>query len=143
MSIKATAGLVPKDNIIVTNRRGSVGPMASTIREAAIGLTFMAGKSDSGPRTNQIPFEIVPNYAASCIPSALSGSRIGIPRNGYKNPIAIDINTTAIMNAFEEAVSLLMASGTTIIDNANYPAYDEVRSIEPQQIIKPTEYKAD
>jgi len=47
------------------------------------------------------------------------------------------------MDAFEEAVSLLKANGATIIDNANYPAYDEVYSIEPQQIVGPAEYKAD
>jgi amidase len=119
VGIKATAGLVPKDNIIVTKRRGSVGPMASTIKDAATLLTFMAGKSDSDYHTNQIPFETVPNYAASCDPSALRGSRIGIPRNGLRNPIGVNINTTAIINAFEEAVLLLIASGPTIIDNAN------------------------
>lgn len=47
------------------------------------------------------------------------------------------------MNNFEEVVSLLMASGATIIDNANYPAYDEVYSIEPQPIVGPAEYKTD
>ena len=47
------------------------------------------------------------------------------------------------MNAFEEAALLLMESGAAIIDNANYPAYNKVYSIEPQQIVRPGEYKAD
>jgi amidase len=47
------------------------------------------------------------------------------------------------MNALEEAISFLMANGATITNNVNYPAYDEVYSIEPQQIVGPAEYKAD
>jgi hypothetical protein len=68
---------------------------------------------------------------------------IGVPRNSLKNLIRVDINTIAIINAFEKAVLMLMASGKTIIDNTNYPAYDKVYSIEPQQIVGPAEYKAD
>ncbi|KAF7865384.1 hypothetical protein EAF04_006360 [Stromatinia cepivora] len=124
VSIKPTAALVAKDNVTRSERRGSLGPMTSTVRDAALLLNFMVGRSESNPLTKNIPFKHYPNYLASCDTKALRNSRIGIPRNGLKNPIGSSINTTAIMRAFEDAVLLLRRNGATIIDNANYSKYD-------------------
>ncbi|KAJ5687403.1 hypothetical protein N7536_010022 [Penicillium majusculum] len=62
VGIKTTSGLVARDNVIVTKMRGSIGPFAKTIRDAAIALSVMAGKSPEDPTSQEIPFESIPDY---------------------------------------------------------------------------------
>lgn len=143
VSIKPTSKLVPKDNVIITHLRGSVGPMALRLKDAAITLSQMAGTNDADPFTKDLPFKKIPDYAAACKPGALRGSRIGIPRNGLKNPIGETINMKAIMEAFEKTILLLEKNGATIIDNANYQNWDEVYTDSPQGIFGPAEYASD
>lgn len=66
VSIKATSGLVPRDNVIVTKLRETVGPMARTVKDAALMLSFMAGPSQEDPATGKIPFATIPEYEQSC-----------------------------------------------------------------------------
>ena len=143
VSIKATSGLIPRDNVIVTRNRGTIGPIAATVKDAAILLSFMAGRSQDDPATDKIPFKVIPSYETSCKIDGLRNSRLGIPRNALKNPIAELMNTTAVMRSFEDIIVLLRANGATVIDNANYPAYDELHSAAPQQHVGPAEYKVD
>ncbi|KAL1608053.1 hypothetical protein SLS60_002992 [Paraconiothyrium brasiliense] len=143
VSIKPTAALVAKDSVIVAKFRGAVGPMASTVKDAATLLGFMAGKSENDSLTKGIPFDRIPDYVESCNSSSLNGARIGIPRNGLKNPIGTNINTKPIMKAFEKAISLMQSHGATLIDNANYPNWDEVYEKSPQSIVSPSEYARD
>jgi len=143
VSIKPTAHLVPKDNVLITQLRGATGPMALTVKDAAKMLTFMAGKSDADPYTKEIPFKIIPDYVAVCNEDALRGSRLGIPRNGLRNPIGKDFNMEAIMETFEKTLLLLKENGATIVDNANYPKWDEMYTVSPQGIYGPAEYAAD
>ena len=143
VSIKATSGLVARDNVIVTKNRGTIGPMAATVRDAAIMLSFMAGRSQDDPATEKIPFRAIPNYQDSCKVDGLRNSRLGIPRNAVKNPIAKDMNIEAVMKSFEEIIVLLRAKGATVIDNANYPAYITMNRLAPEQHFGPTEYKVD
>ncbi|KAF2803868.1 amidase signature enzyme [Mytilinidion resinicola] len=143
VSIKPTAEPVAKDNVIVAKSRRAVGPMTSTIKDTAILLTFMAGKSKLDTVTKLVPFKKMPDYAKSCNRNALRNARIGIPRNGLNNPIGVNINMAAIMKAFGDAALLMQKNGATIVENANYPAYDDVYSKAPQAIYGPSEYGLD
>ena len=143
VSIKATNGLIPRDNVIVTKYRGTIGPIAATVRDAAVMLSFMAGRSQDDPATQKIPFRAIPKYQDSCKVGGLRNSRLGIPRNALKNPIAEHMNTEAVMHSFEEMIVLLRANGATVIDNASYPAYDEMNSIALPQFFGPIEYRID
>ena len=143
VSIKPTGGLVARDNVIVTKIRGTIGPIARTVKDAATMLSFMAGRSPEDPASIKTPFATIPDYEASCKVECLRNRRLGIRRNNLQNPIAKNMNTTAVMDTFENTIHLLKASGATILDDANYPLYDEVNSITPQQRVGPAEHKVD
>ncbi|KAJ5726298.1 uncharacterized protein N7483_007655 [Penicillium malachiteum] len=58
------------------------------------------------------------------------------------NPLGANMNKTSVMAKFEEVLTLLRDSGATIIDNANYSAYDEINSPTAlQNFVSPAEYK--
>lgn len=116
--------------------------MALRLKDAATTLAQMAGKSDADPFTKSIPFKKIPDYVATCKPGALQGSRIGIPRNGLKNSVGETINMKVIMEIFEKTILLLEQNGATIIDEANYPNWDEVYTASPKGIFGPAEYES-
>jgi amidase len=60
--IKPTSGLVARDNVIVTLLRGTIGPIARTVRDAAIMLSFMARLSQEDSGTDKIPFTTILDY---------------------------------------------------------------------------------
>ncbi|KAK3944347.1 amidase [Diplogelasinospora grovesii] len=144
VSIKTTAGLVARDNVIVTKLRGSVGPITKTVKDAAIMLKFMAGQSPDDPLSSRIPFETIPDYAKSCKLNGLAHSRLGVPRNNAENPFAATMNLTVVMESFNRVLDIIKETGATIIDNANYSAYEQVNADDaPQQLLGPSEYKFD
>jgi amidase len=87
VSIKPTSGLVARDNVIVTLLRGTIGPIARTVRGAAIMLSFMAGLSQEDSGTDKIPFTTILDYEKSCKVDGLRNSRLGIPRNALEIPL--------------------------------------------------------
>lgn len=143
VSIKPTSGLVARDNVIVTKMRGTIGPITRTVKDAAMMLSFIAGRNPEDPATAKIPFAAIPEYEASCNIEGLRHKRLGIPRNALQNPIAEGMNIKPVMDTFENIIQLLRASGATIIDNASYPAYDDLKNIAPERHVGPAEYKVD
>ncbi|KAI1617985.1 glutamyl-tRNA amidotransferase subunit A [Exophiala viscosa] len=143
VAIKPTAGLVANDNIVVTRLRGTAGPMAHSIRDAAILLEWMVDPSERNIDTQKIPFEYVPGYNTSCNDHGLRGKRIGIPRNSIENPFAKDTSMylEPVMRAFEQALIIMRRQGATIIDNANYTSYHELNDNNPMSVVGPSEYK--
>lgn len=144
VSIKPTSGLVARDNVIVTKSRGSVGPITHSVKDSAIMLSIMAGPNANDPLSTKIPFEEIPDYAASCKRGSLRGSRLAVPRNAILNPIARDMNTAPVIKIFNSVLDQLNDAGASIIDPANYTAYDQVVSEDPPQcVFGPAEYKRD
>jgi len=68
----------------------------------------------------------MPDYVAACKLSALSGVRIGIPRNVI-SLLSSDLSRP-VTDAFEQALGVLRAAGATIIENANFTAAAEFRN---------------
>ncbi|KAK3349302.1 hypothetical protein B0T25DRAFT_238815 [Lasiosphaeria hispida] len=124
---KTTAGLVARDNVVVTKLCGSVGPITKTVKDAAIMLNLM-GRSPYDPLSTRIPVETILDYVESCKVDGLAGSRLGVPRNNTDNPFAASMNLSAVMETFDRVLDLIKGAGATIIENANYPAYPSVGS---------------
>lgn len=144
VNIKTTSGLVARDNVIVAKSSGSVRPITHSVKDSAIMLSIMAGPNADDALSTKIPFEEIPDYAASCKPGSLRGSRLAVPRNAILNPIARDMNTVPVMDIFNSVLDQLKMAGATIIDPVNYTAYDQVNSKDaPQSVFGPAEYKRD
>ncbi|KAK4205708.1 amidase signature domain-containing protein [Triangularia verruculosa] len=144
VSIKTTSGLVPRDNVIVTKLRGSVGPMTRTVQDAAIMLNYMAGPSSKDPVSLPTPFSTVPDYTKSLKLNGLANSRLAVPRNNAENPFAASMDLAPIMQIFDRALAVMRELGATIIDHANYSSYTEINAADaPQGRVGPSEYRFD
>ncbi|KAI9818718.1 MAG: hypothetical protein M1832_004195 [Thelocarpon impressellum] len=140
VGIKPTVGLTSRSMVIpVSQRQDSVGPMARTVKDAAYILSAIAGKDEYDNYTSAIPYDPLPDYVKACVPSALRGARIGIPRNA----MPADNYTGYILAAFEVAVKVIGDAGATIVDNANYSAYEEFHRRGNPQLVLAGDFASD
>jgi amidase len=96
--------------------------MACSVSDAAYVLSIIAGKDENDNYTRAQPWDAPPDYTQALNFSSLRGARIGIPRNGFtQGP-----TDQPIFDAFDAAIQILKNAGATIVDNANFSAWDEV-----------------
>lgn len=111
VGIKPTLGLVSRDGIIpIAHSQDTAGPMARTVRDAAIMLSAMSAADPADPAASDRPAS-VPDYSGDLRIDSLTGKRIGVIRsyNGAESNPYLDDN-------FNKAVELLRAQGAEIID---------------------------
>ncbi|KAI1380409.1 amidase [Hypoxylon crocopeplum] len=122
VGIKPTVGLTSRSLVVpISEHQDTIGPMARTVKDAAIVLQAIAGVDPYDNYTSAIPNRgILPDYVAACQLAALAGARIGIPRNAIV--LAADKSQFA---AFEEAVGVLRTAGAVIVENTNFTAAAE------------------
>jgi amidase len=97
--------------------------MARTVKDAALVLTAIAGKDHNDNYTLASPFQDkVPDYVKSCKANGLKGKRIGVPRNVLE--LRSSVAQVPYFAAFDAAVKVLEDAGATIVDNANFTAYE-------------------
>ena len=117
VAVKPTVGLTSRSLLIpVSPRQDTIGPIARTVRDAATILQTIAGRDPQDNYTSAQPSE-VPDYVGACKLSALSGARIGIPRN------VIGSIPDANLTSFNAAIKIIKAAGATIVDNINVTNY--------------------
>jgi amidase len=136
VGIKPTLGLVSRSGIIpIAHSQDTAGPMARSVRDAAILLTAMAGADADDPATANA--EIHHDYAANLAADGLEGKRIGVIRSFYgagSNP-----QVEAILAA---SIATMRDLGAEIIDDIEidteglYSAEDEVLLYEFKSDLK-------
>ena len=110
VGIKPTLGLISRSGIIpIAHSQDTAGPMARSVRDAAILLGVMTGADPADPATA----DVVPaaNYTANLAADGLAGKRIGILRSYYGAGSNPDVE--AILAA---AIETLRAQGAEIVD---------------------------
>lgn len=111
VGIKPTLGLVSRSGIIpIAHSQDTAGPMARTVRDAAILLTAMTGVDADDPATADA--EIHHDYSANLTADGLNGKRIGVIRSYYgagSSPKVEEIYTASI--------EALRAQGAEIVDD--------------------------
>ena len=111
VGIKPTLGLVSRSGIIpIAHSQDTAGPMARTVRDAALLLTVMTGVDADDPATSDA--EIHHDYSANLTADGLNGKRIGILRSftgAGSNP-----NVEAIYDA---SIAVLKEQGASIVDD--------------------------
>ena len=111
VGIKPTLGLVSRSGIIpIAHSQDTAGPMARTVRDAAILLSAMTGIDADDPASMAAP-ETVPDYTANLAADGLQGRRIGVLRSytgAGSNP--------QVEALIEDSIAVLREQGAEITD---------------------------
>ncbi|RYP88175.1 hypothetical protein DL770_004680 [Monosporascus sp. CRB-9-2] len=122
VGIKPTVGLTSRHLVIpISEHQDTIGPIARTVKDAAIILEAIAGFDLQDNYTHAIPHcGKIPHYAARLDAEYIKKTRIGVPYN-----VLPSSNTSEEMVAFWSAVELMQSEGATIVDaswaDANAP----------------------
>jgi len=109
VGIRPTLGLVSRAGIVPTALSlDTPGPVARTVRDAALLLGVMAGPDESDPRTLESAAHRQEDYVRFLDDTALDGARIGIPDGLYGGHHDVDA-------AFRDAERTLEARGAEVV----------------------------
>ncbi|MDJ0908425.1 MAG: amidase [Woeseiaceae bacterium] len=99
VGIKPTLGLVSRSGIIpIAHSQDTAGPMARSVRDAALLLTAMTGADPRDPATADAPVTAI-DYAAGLAADGLDGMKIGVLRShsgAGSNPAVEDVLSSSI-----------------------------------------------
>jgi amidase len=111
VGIKPTLGLVSRDGIVpIAHSQDTAGPMARTVRDAALLLEVLAAKDPGDPAAADRD-DAVPDYDGGLATASLAGKRIGVLRT-YGGAGA-DERVEAI---YSDAIEALRRGGAEIVD---------------------------
>ncbi|MFQ5742180.1 MAG: amidase [Acidobacteriota bacterium] len=135
VGIKPTVGLVGRSGIVpIAHSQDSAGPMARTVRDAAILLGALTGVDPRDPATDASRGRSHSDYTRFLDPDGLSGARIGVARNFFGFHDRVD----TLMDASIETMSRL---GAEIVDPANMETAGKFDDSEFEVLLY--EFKAD
>ena len=130
VGIKPTVGLLSRSGIIpISHTQDTAGPLARTVKDAAILLEAMVGIDAADRVTIESKGKSVGNYTQFLKIDGLKGKRIGIEKKKYTNPLLNEL--------LEKAIIIMKQQGATIVEieyldkiNANGDAEFEVMQFE-------------
>jgi amidase len=135
VGIKPTVGLVSRAGVIpIAHSQDTAGPMARSVRDAAILLGVLAGVDPEDKATADHHGKAAIDYTQFLDPRGLKGAKLGVARNYFGFHDAVE----ALM---KEALEALKHQGATLIDPAEIPNMDKVG--EPELTVLLYELKAD
>ena len=117
VGIKPTFALVPTNGVVplAGSTRDVVGPIARTVRDAALVLNVIAGYSQNDPKTVAANGKIPQGgYASQLSTSALRGKRVGLYDAGWQR-LPLSDETKAL---YEQVAKDLEARGAIVVRNA-------------------------
>lgn len=113
VGIKPTVGLVGRSGIIpIAHTQDTAGPMARTVRDAAIMLGALTGIDPRDDITNESKGNSHTDYTQFLDPNGLKGTRIGVARNYFGFHPGVD-------QLMEDAIAAIKELGAEVIDPAN------------------------
>ena len=124
VGIKPTLGLISRSGIIpIAHSQDTAGPMARTVRDAAILLGALAGVDPHDSVTSASKDKAAPDYTKFLDPHGLRGARIGVARKYFGANDAQD----QLMNNLIDAMK---RQGAEIIDPADLPTHGKFDKTE-------------
>ncbi len=119
VGIKPTVGLVSRSRIIpISHSQDTAGPIARTVRDAALVLTALAGVDSEDPATRGAAEHLHQDYTAVLDPAGLKGARIGVARNTFGFHPQVD-------GLMEEALAALSDAGAELVDPVEPPSWGD------------------
>lgn len=133
VGIKPTLGLVSRSGIIpLSHSQDTAGPMARTVRDAAILLGVLAGPDPTDKATKGQRAEV--DYTKFLDKAGLKGARIGIARKFFGFHAKVDL-------VMHEAILALKDAGAIIVDPADLPSHGKYDDSEFEVLLY--DFKAD
>jgi amidase len=124
VGIKPTLGLVSRSGIIpIAHSQDTAGPMARTVRDAAILLGALAGMDSMDKATATSAGKAAPDYTKFLDASGLRGARIGVARKYFGFHDGVD-------QLIEEALKAMKQQGAELIDPADLPSHGKFGDTE-------------
>ncbi len=109
VGLKPTVGLLSRSGIIpISHTQDTAGPMARTVKDAAILLTAMTGIDVNDVKTKESEGKASPDYTTFLDVNGLKGKRIGVEKKKYTNQF--------MQRLFDIAVNDMKKQGAEIIE---------------------------
>lgn len=125
VGIKPTVGLLSRTGIIpISATQDTAGPMARTVKDAALLLTALAGMDPEDPATLAKQNKAGIDYASALDTSGLKGKTIGIEK------AALTGGHEGVAILFQEAIAVLKAQGANIVEIELQKQLSEPNSVE-------------
>jgi amidase len=135
VGFKPTVGLVSRTGVIpISHTQDTAGPMARSVRDAAVLLGALAAVDPEDSATAAGKDRAAADYTKFLDPNGLRGARLGVARNYFGFHDAVDA-------VLEEALAALKRQGATLVDPAELPNMGEVG--DPENTVLLYELKAD
>lgn len=137
VGVKPTVGLVSRSGIIpISHSQDTAGPMARTVRDAALLLGVLAsgGADPRDPATADAQRGVAADYTRYLDPGALRGVRVGVARQFFGFRAEVD-------RVLEDALRALRDAGAVIVDPAPIPTIGKFDATE--NTVLQFEFKAD
>ena len=116
VGFKPTVGLVSRTHIVpISHSQDTAGPIATTVEDAAIVLTAIAGSDPLDPATAEADARRV-DYRAALDANSLQGARLGVMR------FLVGNYSAEAQAEFERALVNLRAAGAEIVEITEPPA---------------------
>ena len=124
VGIKPTVGLLSRNGIIpISATQDTAGPMARTVKDAALLLTALAGVDQQDAVTMESQHVAGTNYTAYLDAGGLKGKKIGIEKaalTGHEGVVAL----------FQDAIAVLKAQGATVVEIELQKLLTDINAIE-------------
>ena len=110
VGVKPTVGFVSRAGIVpIAASQDTAGPMARTVRDAALVLAAIGGPDERDEATKSFPAGVLDQLAAAPKPGALRGARIGVVRGPFGFHGRMEPELTHL-------VEVLRAAGAEVVD---------------------------
>jgi amidase len=124
VGIKPTLGLISRAGIIpISHSQDTSGPMARTVKDAAILLGALAGPDPRDAASADAGTKMQKDYTQFLDPNALRGARIGVARKYFGFSDAVD----ALMN---HLIDEMKSAGAVIVDPADLESHGKFDDTE-------------
>lgn len=135
VGIKPTVGLISRAGIIpISHSQDTAGPMARTVRDAAILLGALTGVDASDAVTKPSVGKSFIDYTQFLDKDGLSGARLGVSRKNFGFNDSVD-------KLMSDLIGELKRLGAVVIDPANIPTSGKFDDSELEVLLY--EFKAD
>lgn len=124
VGIKPTVGLVSRSGIIpISKTQDTAGPMARTVKDAALLLGVISGIDQDDPVTHESEGKLYKDYTSFLDPEGLKGKRIGLDKSCLHIHEAVDA-------LLQQSIEIMKKQGAVVVELDYAKKIQELENIE-------------